>query len=459
MPVVYVLFWFDVEDYLTPESDDALAGCIEVLESHGVRGTFKLVGEKLRVLKARGRSDILESLKRQDVGYHTNFHSVHPTPAEYLEGLGWQDGIDEFERRERAGFDELAETFGRLPSCYGQPGDSWAPQPYGALRRWGVPLYLDEANHVGLDDRPFWYCGMLSIFRLRGNTTRYHPQLGEAGVERGIREFDELYERLLDEGGGVISIYYHPCEYATSEFWDALNFAGGRNPPRAQWRAPEAKAREEMERELRCFGDYVRHIVSRPDLRVVTARDAAELFADGAAAREFSQAKVRDLASGIGDDIAYHRGDGYTLSPAESMYLVLSSLARADAGGGLQTRVGLTGPVRRVAGNVTHCSLDSFLAASEWALQFMDDKGRVPDALPLPGGSAGPADFFATANHLVGEGRKERFPLRSGRLLTEKHATGEDSWGWVIFPEGFDGPEIIELAKLQTWSLKPALAR
>jgi hypothetical protein len=30
-------------------------------------------------------------------------------------------------------------------------------------------------------------------------------------------------------------------------------------------------------------------------------------------------------------------------------------------------------------------------------------------------------------------------------------------WGWVIFPEGFHAPRLMELAKLQAWTLKPAL--
>ena len=79
-----VLFWFDVEDYITPASDDALKGLLEVFESHGVQATWKLVAEKARVLEARGRTDIIRLLQRQDIGYHTENHSVHPVLSEYL---------------------------------------------------------------------------------------------------------------------------------------------------------------------------------------------------------------------------------------------------------------------------------------------------------------------------------------------------------------------------------------
>ena len=90
--------------------------------------------------------------------YHSNFPSVQPTPAQYLNELGWDDGVAEFYRREKPGFDDLKRIFGQSPSCYGQPGSSWGPQTYGAMRRWGMPVYLDAGRHVNVEDRPCYYC-------------------------------------------------------------------------------------------------------------------------------------------------------------------------------------------------------------------------------------------------------------------------------------------------------------
>lgn len=80
-----VLFWFDVEDYVEPQSDAALKGLLEAFEANGVQATWKLVGEKARALERRGRSDIIRLIQRQDIGYHTDYHSRHPVLAEYLE--------------------------------------------------------------------------------------------------------------------------------------------------------------------------------------------------------------------------------------------------------------------------------------------------------------------------------------------------------------------------------------
>src|SRR6185436_10427056 len=98
-----VILWFDTEDYLLPADDDACKRLAEMLTERKIRATFKVVGEKARVLEKRGRRDVIDALKQHDIGYHANFHSVHPTPSEYLADCGWSDGITEFVRREGEG--------------------------------------------------------------------------------------------------------------------------------------------------------------------------------------------------------------------------------------------------------------------------------------------------------------------------------------------------------------------
>ena len=51
---VKVFLWFDTEDYILPEADDALLRISEFLKNEGVKGTFKFVGEKARVLEKTG---------------------------------------------------------------------------------------------------------------------------------------------------------------------------------------------------------------------------------------------------------------------------------------------------------------------------------------------------------------------------------------------------------------------
>src|SRR6266536_5768571 len=100
---IYVTLWFDTEDYILPQSDDAAKRLAETLTRLGVRATFKVVGEKARTLERRGRHDVIAALKKHDLGFHSDFHSVHPTPSEYLADCGFIDGVAEFARREGDG--------------------------------------------------------------------------------------------------------------------------------------------------------------------------------------------------------------------------------------------------------------------------------------------------------------------------------------------------------------------
>src|SRR5438105_14536016 len=81
---VDVILWFDTEDYLLPADDDACKRLAEMLTERKIRATFKVVGEKARVLEKRGRKDVIRALQQHDIGDHANLHSVHPAPSEYL---------------------------------------------------------------------------------------------------------------------------------------------------------------------------------------------------------------------------------------------------------------------------------------------------------------------------------------------------------------------------------------
>jgi len=41
---VTIFVWFDVEDYITAESDQALGRMVDILDRHGVKATLKMVG-------------------------------------------------------------------------------------------------------------------------------------------------------------------------------------------------------------------------------------------------------------------------------------------------------------------------------------------------------------------------------------------------------------------------------
>ncbi len=472
-PPVFVTLWFDTEDYILPQDDDAAKRLAEMLTRLGVRATFKIVGEKARVLESRGRRDVIAAVKRHDIGYHSNTHSQQPTIAVYLQNAGWDDGRAEFYRREAQGARDVQRIFGAAPVAYGQPGSAWAPQTYPALREMGIRMYLDEADHVGIDDQPFFYGGMLNVFKMRSNLLRMDLSGGDSLV-KGKAAFTAAYERLRGAGGGTISIYYHPSEWVHTEFWDAVNFRLGANPPRAEWKLPGTRPPADTERAFADFEQYVQFMKSRPGVRFVTATDLLTIYADGAAARTFTSADLLAIARSARKEITFQRFDTYALSASDVFGLLTDAMAAFVDRGALpsSTKIAaLDGPARayQPPSGVTRSSSFTWTAFAQAVREtsaYCRSAHRVPDEVWVGVESLSPEDYLATLaqalDATIASGRSPADVQRVDGRYTAARYVAEDTpqlWSWPIFPEGFHAPRIMELARLQAWTLKPAIFR
>ncbi len=441
---VYVTLWFDTEDYVEPAADDAALRIARDLTSLGVHATFKVVGEKARVLEQRGRWDVVRALALHDIGFHSNFHSMQPTPALYMRDLGYVEGAAEFERREGPGALDVERIFGVRPSCYGQPGSSWGPQANTALRRMRIPVYLDEAPAVGLNEQPFWYGGLLYVFNM-GKFQLRAPLDGNEPIATAFERFDRAAAELAARGGGVISIYYHPTEFVTTEFWDAVNFAKGANPEREAWKRPHRRTEAEAER---CFGvlhKYVEHAKSVPGIQFVTAREMLQLYGSPAPPKVEKQRIAEHLAGRQTFMVA----EGGALSAADMLLALL----------GMDPAV-VDGPATRLASTVRGETIAraAFEHAKTDAISFIRANRRLPAAVWVGSEKLSIGDFTAT---LAGDAGGTQVSVRRANLEFEQYFSKEDakSFNWPIHPEGFRAPELLELARLQGWTLKPARLR
>jgi hypothetical protein len=469
-PPVYVTLWFDTEDYILPQDDDAAKRLATLLTDLGVRATFKVVGEKARVLESRGRTDVIAALKRHDIGYHSNTHSQQPTIAVYLQNAGWDEGRAEFSRREMPGVRDVQRIFGVQPVAYGQPGSAWAPQTYPALHDMGIGMYLDEADHVGIDDQPFFYGGMLNVFKMRSNLARMDLSGGNSLAE-GKARFTKAYDALRAKGGGTISIYYHPNEWVHSEFWDAVNFSRGANPPRDQWKTPGTRPAAETEQAFNDFEQYVRFMKEQPGVRFVTATELIKIYDDKAMMRGFGRDDLARFSRAVQGEITFQKLDGYAVSAADVFSVLTSAMTEFIQKNELppESHVArLYGPSRTyVAPTGSKQSQDfpwrAFAAAVRETADFCKTNTRVPDEIWIGSESLSPADYLATLGHALEEvlatGRAPAVvSRRTGRFTADRFVAADSPalWGWVIFPEGFHAPHLMELARLQAWTLKPA---
>jgi hypothetical protein len=442
---VYVVLWFDTEDYVEPAADDAALRIATDLTGLGVRATFKVVGEKARVLEQRGRWDVVRALALHEIGYHSNFHSIPPAPSLYLRDLGYVEGAAEFERRERAGALDVQRILGVFPSCYGQPGSSWAPQSNTALRHMGIPVYLDEGTQVGLDNQPFWYGGLLYIFNM-GRYSMRAPLDGATPAENSYERFDRAASELAARGGGVISIYYHPTEFVTTEFWDAVNFAKGADRERADWRRPRRRTEAESERCYATLRGYVAHMKSVPGVRFATAREMLQLYG--------SPVPLPPNRARIAEHLAARQT--FLLTERES----LSSADMLLALLGMDPQI-VDGPATRIASTFRGDAIPrpALERAKADTAAFIRTNHRLPAQVWIGSEKLAIGDFAATL--AAYDGTAGSAGVHRANLEFEKYFSTDPkgSFSWPIHPEGFSAPELLDLGRLQGWTLKPARLR
>lgn len=466
---VYVILWFDTEDYILPASDSATLRLARFLIREGIRAVFKIVGERALSFEKRDRADVIEALKKHEIGFHSRWHSVQPTPAMYLSDLGWDEGVAEFDRREKPGYDAVQRIFGQAPSCYGQPGSSWGPQSYGAMKKWGMDVYLDAGSHVKLEGKPYYYGGVLTLYQLE-HTLRADLTSLER-LKAAEDRFLAARKKLLAEGGGIVSIYYHPCEFVHKQFWDGVNFSKGANPPRAQWKLPPMKTEQESRIAYEVFERYIRFIKRFPEVEFITATQAAKLYQDRAVGRSFTAKELRAIARDVKDEVTFQRRGDHVLSAADVLALLNKSFV-AKIGGAkaepITLRPIMIGPVNASAPLKDAVATDwsQFTRTAADVQDYLDKRGRVPSTIWL-GSTPVPPEAYLVALARVhgdladGKEAPKTVQIRPARLAAADHVAEDNPrlWGWVIFPPGFRAPAMMQLAKRQAWTLKPALLR
>jgi len=481
---VYLILWFDTEDYvLDDDESDSVKRLAMFLAEHNVRATFKIVGEKARMLERKGRRDVIAALGYHEIGYHSDLHSQKPLIDEYEEPLGWEAGVQEFNRRERPGFEDVRRILGQFPTTYGQPGASWAPQSYQALKEWGVDVYLDHGKQVGLDGKPFWYGGMLNIFGLLDEralrpkivTDPDAPGFTPDGDWMNLSEvkanFQTIYNHMsLQPEGGLVSFMFHPCEFVAKADWDIVNFARGANPPSSEWKLPVARSVDVRARAFNFFQDLILYIKSFPNVEFVTASQARTLYEDAAQTHYFSDEEIAGIAGSVRPAVTFQTRDTYTLAPSEVLKILNRFAVRKinGPGTGFITLEGTPyGPSSHFAELHQRITIPwaQFSRTVLDVENFLEKNRQVPSAIWFGSQAVSPESYLtALAEVVVALQRQgslstsvavDPADLAAARYVTDDSA----AWQWIVAPDGVRRSNLIALAKLQAWTLKPAKLR
>jgi len=453
-----ILFSFDTEDFIDPQSDDTLLDLCKTFSRHDLRACICLVTERARVLRERRRWDVLEALKSHEVNSHTAFHSVHPTCAEYTEPLDWREGVRENLLREGEALDLLKEICGvdTIRSAI-KPGYSWSPQGIYAYRLLGVSCFGDGPFMTPLPGgRPVYYCGCLNT------SYRY-------SIEGPIREgkVDQFLDEILDSGDELVVVYAHPTMLDHSEFWDAVNFKQGQNRPWGDWIIPKRRTPEVYRKTMRNLDRLLSRVKGKKSIEVITYEELADSVVD--VPRELNGGQAVDLAKAAVKKKDETRLDRAYLSPAEVFGVLNWAMANdATVDERLVPVRFLLGPTEPppahdwrtpVGAELRIEDLRKTAQRLETGLRYnVPSIIKARDGLQLP-----PMAYLdVLARALAGKGKQDPIEVRDAPMYPEtyeRYGLDEISFkgAWsIIFPEGFDAPNIVRHARAQSWSIKRA---
>ena len=161
-------------------------------------------------------------------------------------------------------------------------------------------------------------------------------------------------------------------------------------------------------------------------------------------------AKVVDrkaVAAHLSRRIVFGEIQGQMLSPAEMLLALLDvrpQIVDGPTASGMTTYAKPTIPAA------------AFQRTAREAADFVLRFHRLPNQVFVGADTLSLADFAATLAGSVGAGNEIKV-VRGNIEFDQYFATdGRSSFNWVIHPEGFDGAPLLELARLQGWTLKPA---
>lgn len=427
------LIRFDVEDYLTPESDDALEFMLAAMQRAGLPGSYGLVGYKVEALLSRGRQTLLSQLADQAaVGFHSLSHSAHPTIAEELAGLTYDQAVSRFIEREGPGARLVAEHI-RAPQYFTQPGGNWVPEAAEALPELGIPVYFtDSFNSYVVDlPGPFWY-GRVLLYSF----PVVNPRPFGLGLPYNLSEAIALIEARQGQPEPFM-VMLHPTELVTREFWDAVNFSQGST--RAQLVPAPVRSPQEQIAALESFETYlqeIRHLAiewtdSETLLRTVAPRDPVGVTEPDL---------IREIGQHGWGPVLGNDGD---LSAAEALY----GLARFKVGHH-DVRIGYVAPPRswRPESSETPLPESKRMEVCRRLVDFVEHHGALPTAADLDG-----IPLEAIMASLV-----PSKPPVAVRFLEYIKTPEALHWDWPIFPDQFKPWRLWHDARRLAWTLKPA---
>ena len=432
-----IIFSFDTEDFTSSVAADAVVEEAKLLNKHGIKGGFAVVGLLAKQLQNWGRQDVIEALKEHIIGNHSYGHTLHPTINEYTDLEDFEAAKGEVLRQERLSEDLTYGMAGRKPLAFCcPPGNQKSYVAMYAYADMGYPIYADTVCDTP-DGRGMYYC---NIFH-----AQYTYCMEEFFDMKSEEELGAVLDFLATQKRAIV--YTHPNQALFSEWWDK-NYKKYNRCAFGEWEPCRRRPLEETERYYRYLDRFMQMIQEDPRFHVSNYEElAAKLAAQPE--RVIRRAEVPMLAETLSQRF-------YPLNAPCSLSLADVFLAARDF---------LLGETEHRCGKV-YGFLDTPYAIEEAvtvsaadvveAAKAMDVSGFLPGEITVGRIKLGPGDWLRAALEVL-QGA-ETVTLQPGPQLPSLDEAPQlrDCYfkGEWMQSDEFEDRYLSKRLKLQSWTMR-----
>ncbi len=481
-PIDIVLL-FDTEDMVSPAeagSDDSILDLATAMTQAGLPGVFLVIGDRAKLLGERGRQDVIDAVRKHEVGLHTR-STLHPTNPEMVAGLSFEDGYARVLASEKQGIAWVEEAFGMkacamsthwlyaCPHTLAAAGALGLPYVYGfpaCPGKYGVSRYAGALVLPWLSPRLPGDEGVVEPY-FDGFDESYSE---DAAFEAVLEQFDARIQACHQAGQPFMSaLLYHPLRLRLKDYIERYVTRNGVNLPKEmvgkKFGMPRLYSKEEYEQNLKNFKRLTKWIAQDKRLRPVTMKEVVAKY--GVQAKWFSQHELVTRARAVIESGKIILGG--VMSPAEFVAAGARAVVWADEHGVLPERVkrdDVLGPTRDpiVAPEKLGLSWEDLVRHCRETLSHVEKAGGLPanfGEFPDRLGINQLHHVLARALVACEEGaRPAVFEVRDvarapelGALLGKRFMDVTE--GFYCVPD-LDVTPLYRHGKLQTWTLKAA---
>jgi hypothetical protein len=487
MPKPYVFICFDTEDPINPEADDVLLRLAQTYDRAGVPACFFMVGEKARVLRARGRKDVLDALRKHEIDYHGNHWFEFPEPAlVYGNRDPWDDAVRKGLEYEAPGIQDVAEITGQFPVATCQHQNNHSPATTHAMRLSGVQVWNGGlgAKLDGLG----WILGMFTVGRhsravssqgswggFQFDPDRPNRRPARMDPKADLKAFQTRFDAQLEQDPSHIVILGHPTCWAMAEWWGwydwstafrhaELDGAAGPYPQGRRWERGVTRTAADTDAHFEWTLAAARWLAKRNDIQVTTLERCHADHADPPG-QWLTAAQIKTVARRISKTFDFVKIGKTVLSAADALYVLaqyVDSLLRDNRRPDAVQISRITGPVEQILiprSAVTFKRQDLMLAARQ-LVHHVNANGRLPHALRAHSVDCGPGELLlALAQALSGDRLPDTVtvePTSGVPKCAEMDPFSKATAGSGHATPGYRPDQIHLQGWLQSWSYRPA---